>query len=72
MYTIECGRDGERNAVAMSFADRQVALANARTLVKAGFRVWRIFGPGFEIQGRDLRERMREMAKDPWRDRSLL
>jgi hypothetical protein len=57
MYTIECDQSGATFAVPMSFPDKEVALANARELLGAGFRVARIIGPGFEMKADALAAR---------------
>ena len=54
-YTIEYV-DGPRNvAVPMFFADKENALANACALLRAGFAVSKIVGPGFEMDAAALK-----------------
>lgn len=57
MYTIECDQSGATFTVPMSFPDKEIALANARELLGAGFRVARIIGPGFEMKADELTTR---------------
>jgi hypothetical protein len=49
MYTIEYERDGDASVLAMWFADKQMAIANACELLKVGYRVCKVQGPGFQM-----------------------
>jgi hypothetical protein len=59
MYTIELCDDGKTAALPMFFADREDAVASARALLKSGFPVHRIVGPGFEVTAPELMKRER-------------
>jgi hypothetical protein len=49
MYTIIYERDGCEHRVPVVFAEKQPAMDNACELLRLGFRVLRIQGPGFSI-----------------------
>jgi hypothetical protein len=56
MYTIYYERDGGEHRVPVVFAEKQPALENACEMLRLGFRVSRIEGPGFSIRARALHE----------------
>jgi len=49
MYTIYYERDGGEHQVPMVFAEKQPAMDHACELLRSGFRVLRVQGPGFSI-----------------------
>jgi len=49
MYTIHYERDGCEHRVAVVFAEKQPAMENACELLRLGFRVLRVQGPGLSI-----------------------
>ena len=49
MYTIEYERDGGPSVLAMWFADKQLAIASACELLKVGYHVSKVEGPGFHM-----------------------
>jgi hypothetical protein len=49
MYTIHYERDGCEHRVPVVFAEMQPAMENACELLRLGFRVLRVQGPGFSI-----------------------
>jgi hypothetical protein len=55
MYTIEYEHDGAVSVLPMWFAEKQLAIASACELLKVGFRVSKVDGPGFQMgrQGLD-------------------
>lgn len=56
MYTIYYERDGGEHQVPVAFAEKQPALENACEMLRLGFRVSRLQGPGFSIGARALHE----------------
>jgi hypothetical protein len=56
MYTIYYERDGNEHRIPVVFAEKQAALENACEMLRLGFRVLRIEGPGFSIGARALQE----------------
>ncbi|HUC65191.1 MAG TPA: hypothetical protein VMA53_07185 [Stellaceae bacterium] len=56
MYTIYYERDGSDHRVPVVFAEKLPALENACEMLRLGFRVARIEGPGFSIGARALHE----------------
>ncbi|HZB91555.1 MAG TPA: hypothetical protein VE397_08950 [Stellaceae bacterium] len=66
MYTIECDQAGTSLTLPVSFPDKQLAVANACELVRAGFCVIRVVGPGFELRGDALRARRRASPSEAW------
>jgi hypothetical protein len=49
MYTIEYEHDGGASLLSMWFAEKQLAIASACELLKVGFRVSKVEGPGFQM-----------------------
>jgi hypothetical protein len=49
MYTIYYVRDGNEHQIPMVFAEKQPAMDHACELLRLGFRVLRVQGPGFSI-----------------------
>jgi hypothetical protein len=49
MYTIEYEQDGAAALLPMWFAEKQLAIASACELLKVGFRVSKVEGPGFQM-----------------------
>jgi hypothetical protein len=49
MYTIYYELDGNEHRVPVVFAEKQPAMENACELLRLGFRVLRVQGPGFSI-----------------------
>jgi hypothetical protein len=49
MYTIYYERDGNERRLPMVFAEKQPAMDHACELLRLGFRVLRVQGPGFSI-----------------------
>jgi hypothetical protein len=49
MYTIYYERDGSEHRLPMVFGEKQPAMDHAYELLRMGFRVLRIQGPGFSI-----------------------
>jgi hypothetical protein len=49
MYTIHYECDGREHWVPVVFAEKQPAMENACELLRQGFRVLRVQGPGFSI-----------------------
>jgi hypothetical protein len=49
MYTIHYVRDGCEQRVPVVFAEKQPAMENACELLRLGFRVLRVQGPGLSI-----------------------
>jgi hypothetical protein len=49
MYTIYYERDGCEHRVPVVFGEKQLAMENACELLRLGFRVLRVQGPGFSI-----------------------
>jgi hypothetical protein len=49
MYTIIHERDGNEHRLPMVFGEKQPAVENACELLRLGFRVLRVQGPGFII-----------------------
>jgi hypothetical protein len=49
MYTIIYERDGNEHRLPMVFVDKQLAMDHACELLRLGFRVLRVQGPGFSI-----------------------
>jgi hypothetical protein len=66
MYTIECDQAGTTSTLPVSFPDKHLAVANACELLRAGFRVIRVVGPGFEMRADALRARKRVAAGEVW------
>lgn len=56
MYTIHYEYDGSEHRLPMVFADKHSAIDHACVLLKAGYRVLRIEGPGFSIGARALHD----------------
>jgi hypothetical protein len=56
MYTIHYEYDGSEHRLPMVFTDKHSAMDNACALLKAGYRVSRIEGPGFSIGARALHD----------------
>jgi hypothetical protein len=56
MYTISYERDGNEHQVPMVFAEKHPAMEYACELLRAGFRVLRVQGPGFSIGAAALHE----------------
>ncbi|HWI25663.1 MAG TPA: hypothetical protein VN668_01755 [Stellaceae bacterium] len=49
MYTIEYEHQGAAAMVPMRFVEKQLAIANACELLKLGFHVSKVEGPGFQM-----------------------
>jgi hypothetical protein len=49
MYAIYYERDGSEHRVPMVFAEKRPAMEHACELLRLGFRVLRVQGPGFSI-----------------------
>jgi hypothetical protein len=56
MYTIHYERDGCEHRVPVVFAEKQPAMENACELLRLGFRVLRVQGPGFSFGAAALHE----------------
>jgi hypothetical protein len=56
MYTIYYERDGNEHLVSVEFAEKQPAMDNACELLRLGFRVLKVQGPGFSIGAAALYE----------------
>jgi hypothetical protein len=56
MYTIYYERDGCEHRVPVVFGEKQLAMENACELLRLGFRVLRVQGPGFSIGAAALHE----------------
>jgi hypothetical protein len=56
MYTIYHERDDSEFQVPVVFAEKQPAMENACEMLRLGFRVSRIQGPGFSIGARALHD----------------
>ncbi len=54
MYTIEYEHDGAVSILPMWFAEKQLAIASACELLKVGFRVSKVDGPGFHMGRQSL------------------
>lgn len=54
MYTIEYEHDGAVSVLPMWFAEKQLAIASACELLKVGFRVSKVGGPGFQMGRQSL------------------
>ncbi len=50
MYTIHYERDGTLAKLPIWFGEKQAAIASACELLKSGFRVSRVDGPGFRME----------------------
>jgi hypothetical protein len=59
MYTIYYERDGSEHRVPVVFAEKQPAMENAGELLRLGFRVIRVQGPGFSIGAAALHDHRR-------------
>jgi hypothetical protein len=62
MYTIHYERDGSEHRIPVVFAKKQSAMENALELLRLGFRVLRIQGPGFSIGAAALHEYRRTIS----------
>jgi hypothetical protein len=62
MYTIHYERDGNEHQVPVVFAEKRPAMENACELLRLGFRVLRIQGPGFSIGAAALHDYRRAMS----------
>jgi hypothetical protein len=49
MYTIHYEHDGAEHRLPVEFAEKSHAMENACELLRAGFQVLRVQGPGFSI-----------------------
>jgi hypothetical protein len=56
VYTIHYVRDGSEHQVPMVFAQKHAAMEHACELLRMGFRVSRVQGPGFSIGPAALHE----------------
>ena len=56
MYTIFYERDGGEYQVPVVFAEKHPAMENACEMLRLGFRVSRVQGPGFSIGARALHD----------------
>jgi hypothetical protein len=70
MYTIHYEYDGSEHRLPMVFADKHSAMDSACVLLKAGYRVSRIEGPGFSIGARALHD-YRRATSARFRDQAL-
>jgi hypothetical protein len=62
MYTIHYERDGCEHRVPVVFTQKQPAMENACELLRLGFRVLRVQGPGLSIGVAALQEYRRETS----------
>jgi hypothetical protein len=56
MYTIIYERDGSERRLPMVFGEKQSAMDHACELLRLGFRVLRVQGPGFSIGAAPLHD----------------
>jgi hypothetical protein len=56
MYTIYYERDGGECQVPVVFGEKQPAMENACEMLRVGFRVSKVQGPGFTIGARALHD----------------